>query len=468
REGVYAVGGRMPTEQELAVDFSVNRHTVRRALDSLEQEGLVSRAPGRGTTVVAPAVRAPATTRVAYMCYSEGAPGWERRRAATEKLLARFHEVCPWAEAVAVPYDHANALFSPPASGGAASEMPTVSRLTYVADYARLGLLEPLDAFDGFLDVIAALDGRLLYRTEGRDGQARFYALPVQSGSWMMAANVAMLDKLGVARPGPRWTWDDFLHTCRQVRAAGLRAASLETFDGAQFVTRFFPYFYSANGGRMLVRQDTREPCLDTPGNERFLRFLRTLYQEGLLETEKSVQAFNTGRTAFRMSVNGLWAQEQQPGRDVRGVPFPIPDASSSPYTVIRGEFLCVMSRARWSRRERDAAWELIRFLLSSEGQEIAFCEAHEAPARSDMAPMVMSTSGVERQFYEYGHYHGLATFDVPRNFETHTIIQRMMNRAMTGACEPETALEEGQEMLRAYAPSQWMQEHALDHSLVG
>ena len=75
REGVYSVGGRMPTEQELAADFAVNRHTVRRALESLGQVGLVTRAPGRGTTVAAPARLTPAATRIAYMCYAELAPG---------------------------------------------------------------------------------------------------------------------------------------------------------------------------------------------------------------------------------------------------------------------------------------------------------------------------------------------------------------------------------------------------------
>jgi len=49
--GGVAPGERLPTEQQLAARFGVNRHTVRRALDSLEQRGLIRSEQGRGTFV---------------------------------------------------------------------------------------------------------------------------------------------------------------------------------------------------------------------------------------------------------------------------------------------------------------------------------------------------------------------------------------------------------------------------------
>ena len=47
----FAPGEKLPTEQELAERFGVNRHTVRRALGVLEARGLVSIEQGRGTFV---------------------------------------------------------------------------------------------------------------------------------------------------------------------------------------------------------------------------------------------------------------------------------------------------------------------------------------------------------------------------------------------------------------------------------
>ncbi|MGE0718431.1 MAG: phosphonate metabolism transcriptional regulator PhnF [Alphaproteobacteria bacterium] len=46
-----AAGERLPTEHELAERFGVNRHTVRQALASLEERGLVRVEQGRGTFV---------------------------------------------------------------------------------------------------------------------------------------------------------------------------------------------------------------------------------------------------------------------------------------------------------------------------------------------------------------------------------------------------------------------------------
>jgi GntR family transcriptional regulator len=54
-DGTYAVGDRLPTEQELCTANDMARGTVRRALGHLEALGMISRRPGAGTTVVASA-----------------------------------------------------------------------------------------------------------------------------------------------------------------------------------------------------------------------------------------------------------------------------------------------------------------------------------------------------------------------------------------------------------------------------
>ncbi|MFC4273557.1 phosphonate metabolism transcriptional regulator PhnF [Achromobacter aloeverae] len=51
RNKLYNPGEQLPPEPELAAKFSVNRHTIRRAMGELEQIGLVRIEQGRGTFV---------------------------------------------------------------------------------------------------------------------------------------------------------------------------------------------------------------------------------------------------------------------------------------------------------------------------------------------------------------------------------------------------------------------------------
>ncbi|HCA86398.1 MAG TPA: GntR family transcriptional regulator [Streptomyces sp.] len=53
-DGVYAVGDRMPTQEELVVRFDVSRATVVRALDDLRKQGWIKTRKGSGSTAARP------------------------------------------------------------------------------------------------------------------------------------------------------------------------------------------------------------------------------------------------------------------------------------------------------------------------------------------------------------------------------------------------------------------------------
>lgn len=57
-DGQLKPGDRLPTERELGEILHVSRVSVRQALHELESRGLIDRRPGRGTVVLAPAMRA--------------------------------------------------------------------------------------------------------------------------------------------------------------------------------------------------------------------------------------------------------------------------------------------------------------------------------------------------------------------------------------------------------------------------
>lgn len=57
KDQTYAPGDKLPTEAEFSRTFMVNRHTIRRALQSLQDKDLIEAVQGRGTFVRRPALR---------------------------------------------------------------------------------------------------------------------------------------------------------------------------------------------------------------------------------------------------------------------------------------------------------------------------------------------------------------------------------------------------------------------------
>src|ERR1700681_1595628 len=90
-DGTFAAGERLPGEVEIAETYRVNRHTVRRALATLAERGLVRAERGSGTYVEAQKLAYPLRSRTRF---SEivGAGGREPRGqliGASEELATR-------------------------------------------------------------------------------------------------------------------------------------------------------------------------------------------------------------------------------------------------------------------------------------------------------------------------------------------------------------------------------------------
>jgi GntR family phosphonate transport system transcriptional regulator len=64
--GFYTPGDRLPSENRLAKELSVNRHTVRRAMAALDADGLVRIERGRGSFVREPIIHYPVSKRTRF------------------------------------------------------------------------------------------------------------------------------------------------------------------------------------------------------------------------------------------------------------------------------------------------------------------------------------------------------------------------------------------------------------------
>lgn len=82
--GAFAPGDRLPTEAELSARFRVNRHTVRRAIGDMSDNGLIRVERGRGTFVAESVVEYPVGDRPRFteiMVSQQRRPGGRLLRA---------------------------------------------------------------------------------------------------------------------------------------------------------------------------------------------------------------------------------------------------------------------------------------------------------------------------------------------------------------------------------------------------
>src|SRR5258706_14323286 len=70
----------LPSEMDLGKAYNLSRGTIRKALDILANEGLISRQPGRGTIILSPGAKAKGRYRIAVV--------WSIIRAINSEMFA--------------------------------------------------------------------------------------------------------------------------------------------------------------------------------------------------------------------------------------------------------------------------------------------------------------------------------------------------------------------------------------------
>ena len=83
-EGIYQPGGSIPSENELAAEFEINRLTVRSAVDILVKEGLLKRVQGKGVYVTGGKIEQDVGDLKGFTSTLQ-----ESRRKSGKKILAR-------------------------------------------------------------------------------------------------------------------------------------------------------------------------------------------------------------------------------------------------------------------------------------------------------------------------------------------------------------------------------------------
>jgi arabinogalactan oligomer/maltooligosaccharide transport system permease protein len=285
---------------------------------------------------------------------------WHAYRAdeqrALEACVAQWNQTHGDAhvEAVALPFDGYASKLEAAIPRGNGPDL-FVGSHEAIGDWARLGLIEPLEArlpaatFDAFVDgTVAPL------RTGGH-----LFGLPLAFKS------LALFYRRDLVPTPPRTT-DELVALARATRAKQPGHYALAYEAGSFF---YHAAWLHGFGGHILDAHD--QPALTSEGAVASVAFVRLLAAEQLLPAESTsvvaAQLFNDGRAA--MTINGPWfAGDIAPGVPWAVAPLPIVSATGLPAApLVTIEALLLPARAH----EPAAALAFASWLAGPDGAQI-------------------------------------------------------------------------------------------------
>jgi len=277
-----------------------------------------------------------------------------------------------------------------------------------------------------------------------RHGDA-VYGLPRDFNVVALFYNRAIFDDAGVAYPDSTWTWDDLR------RAASALTRDVDG-DGRTDVwgiqvsndveVGWGNYVYQA-GGQILSDDRTRLALAEPPA-VRALEFLTGLLEDGVSPSPLDMESlsgtpFRNGRLA--MITSGSWTLgtlDATEGFSYGVAPLPRDVERAA---VANGVAHAISA----SSAHADAAWQLVRFLSSEEGQRLLAASGTSIPARRSVATsddfLAAGRPEVDRQVF-------LDAMDTARTLPFTpglerwvTTVVRALERVWLGEVGPEEAM---------------------------
>lgn len=460
KSGIYRPGEKLPTEKQLADEFNVNRHTLRKALDFLVDSNYIRRGPRVGSIVIDGSedieTRKTVNLNFRFIIANTPVPSKsEKNKILTyQEILNDFSRQHPWIKAKLDPVRHTSNVITSHIPELFTGQTPTVVLLFYYADDSRLGKLLPLDDIPNISDVVASVEGRLVRRTKNPENKLRLHALPVQTASWMMIVNMTLFRKLGFKEKDIPKTWKSFKEISMQIASktneTGISALDNELFHGPQSMTKYLPYIFIAGNGKNIIEDDSRIN-INTSASRDFLDWIKEIYQYAKKTDLKGGSLFFNSKAVFRLAGTLESLNSNINGDELLAAPFPLCSPHKRSCTVMHGGFAGIVANTIKNKEEKEAAWLLIRFLLSKETQTKICRKLVTLPSRTDLYSEVLSIGKDAAEFYDYALKYGMRTFDFPRNDDIHNAIQSAFERAASGACNIDQALNEAQLLLDNY-----------------
>jgi multiple sugar transport system substrate-binding protein len=325
------------------------------------------------------------TGRISFMIFGDPAD-----KAAYENFTAAFKKKVPTVAVELIHIPNQGAYRRRLTSDFVAGAPPDVMLMNYsrYAAFARRGQFEPLDSYLAQSKLIRQSDFYQEALAPFLWGE-RLMCLPQNVSSLVVYYNKKLFDEANIPSPSADWSWDEFLQTAKALTRNSKGNGVVDQFGlGTQAsMFRVAPFIWQ-NGGQLVDRQPwpTRLTIMTEQALQAIqwfvdLRAKHKVMPDAVAEkAESSESRFQNGRLGMYLN-----SRARVPTfRQIRGFEWdvaPLPH-SRQHATILHSDGFCMAAKST----NKDAAWALIEFAMSVEGQTILAATGRTVPSLKSVA----------------------------------------------------------------------------------
>lgn len=277
--------------------------------------------------------------------------------------------------------------------------------------------------------------------------EGKIYAIPRDATTSVVAYNKKLFDQAGVKYPQPGWTRQDFLETARKLVQKDGNQTKVYGYAFDTFVDGFIDWLYLNKAS--VINPEGTGSGFHLSNAVEVLKFLQGMVKEGIAPAPALTKTFSNASGAFMSERAAMfvttvgWANSfvNAPSLDWDVVPLPLWDKDSAPCTRLWVNYWVLPKGAKNS----EAAWKLLAFLGSEEGQRIVGETKMGIPAIPKIAfgPAFAQTEGKpEHKAYFLDVMDGARPFPLfPQSDQFYAVMTREFDAMWTGERSVEEAV---------------------------
>lgn len=321
----------------------------------------------------------------------------EETKVFNDQVLPAFHQKFPniRVEAQQIPYDEFRRKLLTSIAGGTAPDVIR-SDIIWVPELAAMGALEALDVimpdFNAYKEKV--FPGPL----STNFWQGHYYGLPLDTNTRLLMWNKEMYAAAGVTEP-PK-TIDEFLKVCERIKALGRDKYCFA--DGGTYGWAVLPWIWSFGGDLTDSEIKTASGYVNGPDTVAAYEFLKGMLDKGYLHPGILGGGVDTAggfaRDEIANLLEGPWMPAifaaQYPQKQIQWALMPAGKGGS--ISVVGGEDIVLFKQSR----NKEAALEFIRFMLSPEAQ-LMMARVGQVPVRIDVTEQAVQAQPYFALFFE-------------------------------------------------------------------